>query len=128
MSLGFKAIVCLVVRSSCKIRKLPVGGPTLLVLRRAGTSPMRRQLRSEEHTSELQSPCNLVCRLLLEKKTVACDHIRGARHTNNSERQDYEPPATTMQTSHRDLLQLSSALVSDLFSRAAACAELRPTC
>src|SRR2546426_8652758 len=27
-----------------------------------------RQKRSEEHTSELQSPCNLVCRLLLEKK------------------------------------------------------------
>src|SRR2546426_6081194 len=27
--------------------------------------------RSEEHTSELQSPCNLVCRLLLEKKKVA---------------------------------------------------------
>src|SRR5256885_13184182 len=26
------------------------------------------QFRSEEHTSELQSPCNLVCRLLLEKK------------------------------------------------------------
>src|SRR2546426_3756170 len=31
--------------------------------RRAG-----RRTRSEEHTSELQSPCNLVCRLLLEKK------------------------------------------------------------
>src|SRR5256885_11941187 len=30
---------------------------------RAGDAP-----RSEEHTSELQSPCNLVCRLLLEKK------------------------------------------------------------
>src|ERR1022692_1520486 len=30
--------------------------------------------RSEEHTSELQSPCNLVCRLLLEKKT---DHRAG---------------------------------------------------
>src|SRR5256885_12679159 len=28
------------------------------------------QLRSEEHTSELQSPCNLVCRLLLEKKNI----------------------------------------------------------
>src|SRR5256885_11543120 len=27
-----------------------------------------REARSEEHTSELQSPCNLVCRLLLEKK------------------------------------------------------------
>src|SRR2546426_9361289 len=29
---------------------------------------VRRRARSEEHTSELQSPCNLVCRLLLEKK------------------------------------------------------------
>src|SRR5256885_15447966 len=28
--------------------------------------------RSEEHTSELQSPCNLVCRLLLEKKRKHC--------------------------------------------------------
>src|SRR2546426_5792267 len=32
--------------------------------RRAGIA----HRRSEEHTSELQSPCNLVCRLLLEKK------------------------------------------------------------
>src|SRR5256885_11132663 len=30
---------------------------------------LRTKQRSEEHTSELQSPCNLVCRLLLEKKT-----------------------------------------------------------
>src|SRR2546426_2965651 len=30
--------------------------------------PLRAATRSEEHTSELQSPCNLVCRLLLEKK------------------------------------------------------------
>src|SRR5256885_12230256 len=30
--------------------------------------------RSEEHTSELQSPCNLVCRLLLEKKTQPHHH------------------------------------------------------
>src|SRR2546426_8758917 len=30
--------------------------------------PSRIRQRSEEHTSELQSPCNLVCRLLLEKK------------------------------------------------------------
>src|SRR5688500_20037191 len=29
---------------------------------------LRDRRRSEEHTSELQSPCNLVCRLLLEKK------------------------------------------------------------
>src|SRR5256885_8010066 len=30
--------------------------------------------RSEEHTSELQSPCNLVCRLLLEKKKKITHH------------------------------------------------------
>src|SRR5205807_10394843 len=30
--------------------------------------PKSCRIRSEEHTSELQSPCNLVCRLLLEKK------------------------------------------------------------
>src|SRR2546426_7246125 len=33
-----------------------------------GSGVEGRQQRSEEHTSELQSPCNLVCRLLLEKK------------------------------------------------------------
>src|ERR1039457_7449359 len=43
-------------------------------LRRRETVPDRRRrpclrkTRSEEHTSELQSPCNLVCRLLLERK------------------------------------------------------------
>src|SRR5256885_13177980 len=31
--------------------------------------------RSEEHTSELQSPCNLVCRLLLEKKNEQSHHV-----------------------------------------------------
>src|SRR2546426_2071915 len=35
---------------------------------RRGESPSSPTMRSEEHTSELQSPCNLVCRLLLEKK------------------------------------------------------------
>src|SRR5256885_17032789 len=35
----------------------------------AATLTTKRLGRSEEHTSELQSPCNLVCRLLLEKKT-----------------------------------------------------------
>src|SRR5256885_10541419 len=40
--------------------------------RRPARSPCHRRLRrSEEHTSELQSPCNLVCRLLLEKKKNA---------------------------------------------------------
>src|SRR5256885_3937663 len=44
---------------------------SLAPTRCGSTSPWptrRRRSRSEEHTSELQSPCNLVCRLLLEKK------------------------------------------------------------
>src|SRR5688500_19615538 len=42
----------------------------------AAAAPHRR---SEEHTSELQSPCNLVCRLLLEKKkTLTPDAQRHA--------------------------------------------------
>src|SRR5688500_19334333 len=35
-----------------------------------GVCPARRVRRSEEHTSELQSPCNIVCRLLLEQKNI----------------------------------------------------------
>src|SRR2546426_2166181 len=35
-----------------------------------GPAQQLRSPRSEEHTSELQSPCNLVCRLLLEKKNL----------------------------------------------------------
>src|SRR2546426_8638112 len=42
------------------------GRPGAARARRAGHAT-----RSEEHTSELQSPCNLVCRLLLEKKKQA---------------------------------------------------------
>src|SRR5256885_5997141 len=44
-----------------------------LVLRANIANPTERSdaARSEEHTSELQSPCNLVCRLLLEKKKNA---------------------------------------------------------
>src|SRR2546426_1862512 len=53
------------------------GAASVQDLRQAGYLPeaVRNYLallgwgsRSEEHTSELQSPCNLVCRLLLEKK------------------------------------------------------------
>src|SRR2546426_3480004 len=45
----------------------PAGGMTRVEL--ATTAGVHD--RSEEHTSELQSPCNLVCRLLLEKKKNA---------------------------------------------------------
>src|SRR5256885_11895818 len=43
-------------------------GWTLFVVIQTGT--IAAVARSEEHTSELQSPCNLVCRLLLEKKIL----------------------------------------------------------
>src|SRR5256885_12950599 len=50
---------------------LVLGSYTSLLMLRAASGlagATCSTLRSEEHTSELQSPCNLVCRLLLEKK------------------------------------------------------------
>src|SRR5256885_11308113 len=44
---------------------LPIGAHRYESVGALGVAQLRR---SEEHTSELQSPCNLVCRLLLEKK------------------------------------------------------------
>src|SRR5256885_2662129 len=41
-------------------------------------------LRSEEHTSELQSPCNLVCRLLLEKKKISTMQAAALRTASQS--------------------------------------------
>src|SRR5256885_10228160 len=53
------------IASSLDIPPLPAWGREL---EHKARSPGNLR-RSEEHTSELQSPCNLVCRLLLEKKT-----------------------------------------------------------
>src|SRR5256885_13119254 len=56
---------------------------------RNGANRCRRQeqqdtaLRSEEHTSELQSPCNLVCRLLLEKKKIM--RTEHSNHTDSTQ-------------------------------------------
>src|SRR5256885_3519759 len=41
----------------------------------SGRHVLERHPRSEEHTSELQSPCNLVCRLLLEQKKPTSSHV-----------------------------------------------------
>src|SRR5256885_10022169 len=81
-------------------------GKTVVPLRRAslaegsgGRNPpfgghflIWRRARSEEHTSELQSPCNLVCRLLLEKKKT---------HTSPQELTCPHPP-TPRPPCHRD--------------------------
>src|SRR2546426_7260712 len=49
-------------------RRRPAGRPKKGAPKKPVERNFRMAYRSEEHTSELQSPCNLVCRLLLEKK------------------------------------------------------------
>src|SRR3989454_9227013 len=56
--------------------------------------PLRRHVvrgdeRSEEHTSELQSPCNLVCRLLLEKKKLPITTMPDNQRSQYSEHVHY---------------------------------------
>src|SRR5258708_25642555 len=83
-------------RSTCgSPSEAPAGPPTtkiaavtLIAIDRIGVVPVEtlRGARSEEHTSELQSPDHLVCRLLLEKKKNE-DHAHPApvrcRHTHD---------------------------------------------
>src|SRR5256885_3237668 len=62
-------------RSWCRAGfRLPSGEPSpegrQRIVVRIHHPLFERDDRSEEHTSELQSPCNLVCRLLLEKKKL----------------------------------------------------------
>src|SRR3989454_12437742 len=57
---------CLVLGLACAGRRVK----TVEGMAPAGTLHPLQEARSEEHTSELQSPCNLVCRLLLEKKNT----------------------------------------------------------
>src|SRR2546426_3498723 len=57
----FRAAIAEAAAGIIVVHNHPSGDPTPSADDRAVT-------RSEEHTSELQSPCNLVCRLLLEKK------------------------------------------------------------
>src|SRR5256885_7024819 len=73
-ALPISPVACLAVRSRafaaevstrCSRRPMQTNSATT-----APASPPAARLRSEEHTSELQSPCNLVCRLLLEKKKI----------------------------------------------------------
>src|SRR2546426_9962829 len=55
-------------RSAAGTWRSPARAPCWDRCRACARDSQRRTRRSEEHTSELQSPCNLVCRLLLEKK------------------------------------------------------------
>src|SRR5205807_8406191 len=61
----------LVVNAAQRIPLKVTAGTGRIGLRWPNSTVVRRlidEFRSEEHTSELQSPCNLVCRLVLEKK------------------------------------------------------------
>src|SRR4051812_49790142 len=63
-------------RSPPRVRR-PAGRALVSSLERSATDDIAADpvVRSEEHTSELQSHVNLVCRLLLEKKTAAHEHL-----------------------------------------------------
>src|SRR5260370_24660700 len=65
---------------------LPPGDPRL-----ASKAEEELIKRSEEHTSELQSHLNLVCRLLLEKKKT----IKQCQRTNEAVRMPHPPPRST---------------------------------
>src|SRR5256885_9676347 len=58
---------------------------------RTGRAPCPPGFRSEEHTSELQSPCNLVCRLLLEKKKRSSLHSRLVTLQCDASRDELQP-------------------------------------
>src|SRR2546426_5911882 len=81
---------------------LPICGRNPIRTGAGGNDPgehPRRIIRSEEHTSELQSPCNLVCRLLLEKKKARDAAVETpARPDDGHERAAAQPvrrPAVT---------------------------------
>src|SRR2546430_13705898 len=65
------------VLSDVMLEEIPLGNSRLifakLMARPECNDAVMDYIRSEEHTSELQSQSNLVCRLLLEKKTKSCD-------------------------------------------------------
>src|SRR5256885_9554098 len=64
------------------VRRIPPDRRAVSPRPRGAASALRDGLaaRSEEHTSELQSPCNLVCRLLLEKKNNRTHSLRIVIH------------------------------------------------
>src|SRR5256885_11657969 len=65
---------------------------------------LRHCRRSEEHTSELQSPCNLVCRLLLEKKKR-----RAPQHQRDPQaRARFEAPPRQTLAADREARELPS--------------------
>src|ERR1022692_2706519 len=74
-------------------------------------------VRSEEHTSELQSPCNLVCRLLIEKTKIPAGtgSAESCRHRPAAARHCRSPPWRGVVDVRVCLLELSHGFVYCFF-------------
>src|SRR5690348_18450374 len=72
--------------TSLEAQRLPAAVAQALHSKQPLSDAARELARSEEHTSELQSPVHLVCRLLLEKKKIA--QQRPARQREYNRRQE----------------------------------------
>src|SRR2546426_5734685 len=74
----FRSISFAAAALGAKIKVTTLKGDGAVIKIPSGTQHDKifRLKRSEEHTSELQSPCNLVCRLLLEKKKLIPEILR----------------------------------------------------
>src|SRR5437879_7041229 len=78
----FRSVVALVHGSSATVKRFyrEPGGCIRLEPANPAVNPLRVNERSEEHTSELQSPMYLVCRLLLEKKKKRTNNCFSTPH------------------------------------------------
>ena len=95
---------------NCKIESLPLLFATHSVwgkmfgnskYQEVHTGDKHHYMRSEEHTSELQSPCKLVCRLLIEKKKTKKKNKNTAYNTRFLPNHSHEPnPDSSSQHEH----------------------------
>src|SRR5437763_3132307 len=106
-SLGMRAKPSLTSRSTESLLRrrllsspIPMGWTTMtLNTRSRGLDPYE----SEEHTSELQSPMYLVCRLLLEKKKKKKNRTTDKKRQNNTNDQTPQTKQTRMRTAMRTI-------------------------
>src|SRR5438094_4053645 len=77
----FRSSMPMILSLACtQLRMTPAEAITAATINAA--CALRREKRSEEHTSELQSPYDLVCRLLLEKKKKKKKKKKDTKHRN----------------------------------------------
>src|SRR5258708_8463047 len=81
ITLAVAALTALLIRF-INITALPHQPANIFVVWKTFQAGLKHLLRSEEHTSELQSPDHLVCRLLLEKKKKSKENYTSNIHNN----------------------------------------------